>query len=513
MRAQRAYESMEGEDSEDYSEEPPTKSNKKCKVILCCTGCCCCLLILVAAAYGAWNAFLASLQPPAANLCSVDASTAYNDALSLLAEKYAFTEWKGIDWQAVKKVGLAEAQSGNIQLAIQKLVGAVADGHVYIDTAPGACNNGRRLIGTALAEKKKAIGGGYGITISPLDDGTVIVTYVAPGSLAAEKGVVAGQVVTKLNGVPIVQAVTALGEAGWMWSEMNPATADHRLQEQYRTVVRAPIDTVSTWTLAALNIFTPAGDLQLTARDDDYATWKVTKYSMPNDLDVNKSIQVRTLTSGYGYIGLGHFEFDEDYKQVFANAVNTLNNTPGIIIDIRGNVGGSDEQAADFNGLFLPEGSSEVYYEQIAMPVLGEFRTIQEFKSVPTPPFYTKPVVVLVNRGCISTCEGVAKGFFALPTSEVVGFEGTSGSFGMAGASVLFNGDFTLQFPFGRSLDANGNIQVDSNAQLEGGILPTVRFSRTADNAKAFIQYKLGKGATDVELAQAEAELAKMISG
>ena len=95
-----------------------------------------CVLHLLSQEAAYQEAIQNSFTPPQVNLCSADAGTAYNDALALLTETYAFTEWKGINWQAVANAGLADAQSGNIQLAIQKVVGMIPDGHVYMDHTP-----------------------------------------------------------------------------------------------------------------------------------------------------------------------------------------------------------------------------------------------------------------------------------------------------------------------------------------------------------------------------------------
>merc|ERR1712036_162085 len=70
-----------------------------------------------------------------------------------------------------------------------------------------------------------AVAGGYGIAISPpLDDGSIILTHVVKGSDAAKAGLVAGQKVISLNGVPIKKAAAALGIKGWLsMLQSNPA--------------------------------------------------------------------------------------------------------------------------------------------------------------------------------------------------------------------------------------------------------------------------------------------------
>lgn len=81
----------------------------------------------------------------------------------------------------------------------------------------------------------------------------------------------------------------------------------------------------------------------------------------------------------------------------------------------------------------------------------------------------------------------------------------------MSGGRVLLPYNVGLQFPFGRSLDANHQIQIDSDATLDGGVHPTVRIPHNASNAIAFVQSRVtSKG--DVELDFAENVLRNMIT-
>lgn len=106
---------------------------------------------------------------------------------------------------------------------------------------------------------------------------------------------------------------------------------------------------------------------------------------------------------------------------------------------------------------------------------------------------FTGPVVVIVNAYCDSTCEGIAKGFTYLPNSRVAitGFDGTTGCFGMSGGTIVMPGDTEVSFPFGRSLDANNVIQIDSDWTGVGGVSPTVPVERNSSNLINFVQQKL----------------------
>jgi len=238
-----------------------------------------------------------------------------------------------------------------------------------------------------------------------------------------------------------------------------------------------------------------------------------TKSSMPfgDYYDDTPMMTHRTLSNGYGYIGLKAEEM-ANHKARFAEAVTALKDTPGMIVDIRANFGGMDSIGADFNGYFM-QGSTKVLYEYTLFG--PSFETISSTVwTSPMSPSYAKPVVLLINRGCMSTCEGIAKGFRDLPRSrsQIVGFEGTSGSFGMAGASITFPGDMLFEYPYGRSLGADKQIQLDSNAALQGGVLPTVPIPRNSTTMIKFIEGQLQGGLPDIELDYAKEVLSKMIT-
>ena len=64
----------------------------------------------------------------------------------------------------------------------------------------------------------------------------------------------------------------------------------------------------------------------------------------------------------------------------------------------------------------------------------------------------------------------------------------------------MLPGDFTFEIPFGRSIDANDRIQLDSDWTGAGGVLPTRPLVRNTTNLIAFVQQRAGAATGDVEL-------------
>jgi len=476
--------------------------------------------------------------------------SAMNQSIELLKQYYAFTDWKRLDLDRLSEPSMQDAaladKTGDVihmHTAVAKLVAAIPDGHMEYDTL----NNDDGICGPEADKlhsqaKFEHMGGGFGVTVSGLDDGSTIITHVVKGSKAAQAGLAIGDVVEAIDGMLALERVKAQGMAGWLWVDQNPSTSQNRLMEQWRQIVRAPVGTERNWSVSNKVV-------SLVAQADDFHTYDLTHpaslwYNVsageeispawpikPDCDDGCATIHTQMLDDGYGYIGLG----EEDVKHLderMAAAVASLKGAKGILLDWRSNDGGDDPQGAEIVDFFLPEGTPYRIYEKaaysnrlLATAGHGELRkymngtdlddwgivpvavddadgtiytnvsTLDKLKSkVPgfTGPF-TGPVVLLINSDCDSTCEGVAKGIAELPSSRsaVVGFDGTTGCFGMSGGTVVVPGDIEISFPFGRSLDRNNIIQVDSDFTGVGGVLPTVPIVRNSSNAIRFVQQRL----------------------
>lgn len=96
----------------------------------------------------------------------------------------------------------------------------------------------------------------------------------------------------------------------------------------------------------------------------------------------------------------------------------------------------------------------------------------------------------------MSSGQGLALGIKNLPNGKTLGDYGTNGSFGLAGDAAVMPGGIEIKWPYGRSLDKNKRIQVDSNGN-SGGVTPTVLVPVNQENRLRAIRGE------DVELEQA----------
>ncbi len=423
----------------------------------------------------------ASMEPIAANLTgeSPDFSTmSWTDAFAAssayLEERYAFTEWRGIDWEELSltyapKIADAEKENDSAAYyrALREFSDAIPDGHVMVAS--------RDDFGAKYAD----VGGGYGLAVGRLDSGKVIVTYVANGSAAEKAGIRFGDEVVAWNGRPIGDAINA---TSIIWAPIKPSTEEGTLLQRQRFLTRAPVGTAATVGIAGR-----PGPVTLTAADDGYDTLTRTSTFLGRQVNdvgatiqelramiANDTVTYRTLPGGIAYIAV----YEEVYGvyQPFRAAVKDAiaRDAPGIVVDLRFNTGGDDNLASAYGGWFV---NRSVFYEYGTGydPGTGTFPVLWEAWTEPRPDRYEGPVALLVSPYTISSGEGLPMVFTRSGTGAIVSWYGTNGVFGMEDVGPKLPLGIVLLFPAGASLDENGTIQVDSNASMIGGVAPTVR--------------------------------------
>jgi carboxyl-terminal processing protease len=405
---------------------------------------------------------------------------------NLFRERYAFTDWRAIDWDArsaeyAPRIAAAEKAGDRAAFyrALREYIFSVPDGHVQI-AAPDD-------FGTKHAD----VGGGFGFAVSRLDSGKVIVSYVANGSAAEKAGIAYGDEVTGWNGKPVQDAINV---TSILWTARKPSTTEGILLQQQRFLTRAPVGTTTTVTLAN---GTAAGSrtISLAAYDDQYDTMIKTTTFLQKRVDdtgittasrgilpqiSDNAVTSRVLPGGYTYIAV----YQEDYAtyQPFKAAMQQAiaNNSPGIVLDFRFNNGGDDNLASCFAGWFVDK---PVFYEYGTKydPGTGKFTRVWEAWTAPRPTGYSGPVAVLVSPYAVSSGEGLPMVFAHTGRGAIISFYGTNGAFGMEGVQAYMPLNLTILFPDGASLDQAGKIQVDSDLSLRGGIAPTIRVPLNED--------------------------------
>jgi carboxyl-terminal processing protease len=452
-------------------------------------------ILLILGTIGCSSNSITPFQPPAGeDFSTLSWTQAFDSLHAKISREYAFTNWKNIDWARMNsqfRPAFVHAQANNdpeaYYTALRGYVHSIPDGHVSMTP-------------DYPVVLTKNIGGGFGLTLAELDNGQVVVTWVKDGGPASNAGIRVGAVILQWDGKAVSEAIT---QTSIVFGPVAATTARQRY-EQVRFLVRAPIGTDKIVTFRNPNAASSTTET-LRATDDNQES--LTRTAMegrkPQPGVPASVVQQQILPGNIGYISvMAEIDLSSSYLgdhtptlTQFQKAINNFidQQVKGIIVDIRGNTGGSDQMAARFLGSFY-ENETLYEYQMWYNALTGKLElrlrdeTSQQFVPnqalyiVPEVKTFNGPVVALVDNACVSSGEGIALGIKNLPQGKVVGFYGTNGSFGMTGGVALMPGEFLVKWPIGQSLDHNMVIQLDSQNGI-GGVLPNVRVPMTLDNA------------------------------
>lgn len=182
----------------------------------------------------------------------------------------------------------------------------------------------------------------------------------------------------------------------------------------------------------------------------------------------------KRLDGDWGYLKYTTFAFRSVGRTVkpFDEALDSIIDVPGLIIDLRGNGGGSSDAMNDVAGRFIQERTSMGFFNirtpgqetirEVWDDVTGSITSKPRLSARPRGDTYTGPVVIVVDRSCFSACEMFTAGLQAAGRALVVGPEATGGGSGGISASTLPSGA-RIQFstavawrPDGEIIEGNG---------------------------------------------------------
>ncbi|HEU5103932.1 MAG TPA: S41 family peptidase, partial [Roseiflexaceae bacterium] len=387
-------------------------------------------------------------------------SEAFKQMIDKLRVEYAFNgiagkgpDWDALDREFTPRVAAAESDrdAEAFSATLHDFLLQFRDGHVGISADPNI---------SALFVKQA--GGGYGFVGRELDDGRFIVTYVLERGPAAQAGMIVGAEVTAFGGKPIKQAI------GEVTPFEGPFSTDFGLRTaQQRYLVRAPLGTQTEITFA--NPGKPATSARLTAVQEGESYYQALPPS--NEDPAALPVEARTLESGIGYIKVSSNNDDLGLIiRLFQRALLKFQSAeaPGLIIDMRYNLGGAPLDLAGFlTDQEIPLGQTEYYSEKTGTfepeGLRDKVRPYQE-------QFQFGKLALLVDQNCYSACEIESYGFSKVPGMIVVGQYPTGGV-----EAEVARGEFqlpegiTVRFPTGRMTLPDGSLFLEGQ-----GVQPTL---------------------------------------
>ena len=173
-------------------------------------------------------------------------------------------------------------------------------------------------------------------------------------------------------------------------------------------------------------------------------------------------------SDGLGYIRISKLNgIDQPTLAQMIAAIESLFDAPGIIVDLRANIGGAEPVAASIASLFADRQYEYARQKYRNGPNHNEFAETTPRSILPRPgKTYTKPIVCLTGPGAVSSGEGMALMFKSFPHCTLVG-KPTRGASGNPAAIQLPNG-VDVYFSRWVSMEPDGT-------SIEGrGVIPDV---------------------------------------
>ncbi len=284
-----------------------------------------------------------------------------------ILDNYYDRNFNGIDWRSQRETYREKvaAASSNEELfgLLRQMIGALGDAHTRIYSPDDAF------------DRYRPAGMSVGVTVRRIE-GRPVVSWVEYGSEAWQAGIRPGFIVSRIDGRPVDNLLARI--RAQVGDSSTPTSLD--LLSYDRLFYGARNTAVS---ITFLDHEKRSKEVSLKRRFTEF----------------QRRVVVRQLPFRIGYIELTGF--GPEIEREFEQAMLYLNDTQGIILDLRNNGGGFVTSVAQVASYFFPPGTD-----------LGEFITRQgrstRRRTQRVRTFYRNPVVILVSGRSASGSEILA---------------------------------------------------------------------------------------------------------
>ncbi|MBN2303050.1 MAG: PDZ domain-containing protein [Anaerolineae bacterium] len=388
----------------------------------------------------------------------------YQDAWESLfqrtRETYPFTTEKNIDWDRIYNTITPIIQTAQSDLEFH--LGIAQFGSLIPDTHIGY---------VSIQVMQAYLLGGVGIGFPVVtDDGEVVITYVAPDSPAAQAGILPGDVLVAVDGIPALDVL-----AGTPLMLTSASTPHGRRYLQAATMLQGPVNSRTTLTWKTVDGAQTTGTL---TRVFDFVS--IVQAFEGGLSGADGVITSRMLDSGLGYIGVRGFaeevsRADEWFNHELDGLIAA--GAQGVIIDVRGNGGGLIQLAMAMAGRFFPDSTRlfDFYYADGR----GDFAYRGFVEILASESYYDGPVAVLVDEMTGSASDMFVYAMQIDDRAVIVGHTPTGGFTGEVGdGQYLLPGVLEMQIPTGRPIHPVTGVTL-----IEGeGVQPDIRVPLTYES-------------------------------
>ena len=421
---------------------------------------------------------------------STDYAADFDKGFAAMKKYYVLGEYKDINWEQLYEKHLPEFKAAKNDtenyIAWLSFCSEFHDGHAAF--VPNQYES--------VSEKayKELFGNDCGLAFMTLSDGSIAAVNVAEDSEAYKAGIRNGTIITEVEGGSPAQKGKEL-------TKFSPICfADSENEEFYRAIYGggAEGDSVTVRFLdesgaektAVLpkigNYYSDRMKPALEAIDGGIETGHL----MWTDIDENTAaLRIKAMTYDSNSMRSGDFSslkagLFEKLTELKAAGITNL------ILDMRGNSGGSGDMVKAIAELLAPEGEHFYCADGKWDDKSGSYLTDTNGFIKGQENYFTGEdlwaggkIVILVNSGSISAADHLVSVLSGFPDITVMGFTKTNGSAQGIGGVELESG--TLQFSSSLLLDKNGDVFIDSGASFvsKNSIEVKVPFEREAVKA------------------------------
>jgi carboxyl-terminal processing protease len=386
------------------------------------------------------------LPPPATCQEKDDANmwiASFDTVWQTVYEHHFDSTFGGLDWNEIhdRYYNLVDNVGDDVGFnkIMNKMLGELKLSHYAVFHLKEKARSGSSIIS----------GGSIGLDIRLLDS-KVIITSVRPGFPAAEAGLKTGYVVESIDGIPVEQ-IMAEAESETITNSNERKRLSDIADEVCSRFLGDPGTSISLTFLDDFN------NLQETTMLRKQRTGKtIIDESLP---PFYVDFQAKRIDDNIGYISFSAFLTPVD--DYFSQAIDTMLDMRGLIIDIRGNPGGMHEVGETIVSKLIQE-----------KKLFSVFRYRDEMKEVivqPSEKTYDGPVVVLIDVMNASASERFSACIQSIGRAVIIG-ERSPGLVGPSDVKELPNGASFL-YLIAQSLTPDGTV-------LEGhGVIPDITVS------------------------------------
>lgn len=439
------------------------------------------------------------------NFTNQSYTESFRSILRTMQREYVLSEWKNIDYDALEKdimpmVEEAEETQDSIAygVALMNYTYRFYDGHVCVDALDDEVTD-------ALCER--LAGNDYGFSLATLDDGSTIAVLTDPGSAAYELGIHDGSIITRWDGSSIADAVQDVSCI-------------------YPEILTFPVAENESYIKPLFLAGKGGKEIEITFLDENgnektaslksmgsYRTRLELALSRFYHSDIeDENFSCKMLTDACGYLRINAencgFPYDTmaslqgEYHQIteiLDKKLQTLcdNGMKTLIIDLRGNEGGSDFMSPSIASLFSKE---EFFCHTFARYKDGAYIPLKtEVKVAANGAYADIPTAVLVNAQCCSSGDGLAENLSRLPNITLMGITSSNGICQTTGGYCFTtDSEYAIAYPYLLDLDENGEPRIDTRADRINRIPLKRHIPLTKESALAIFS---GEGDYELEYA------------